>query len=197
MTARTASFSAAVRRFALPACLLTAAVVAACGDLSATTAQYANSEIEFYVYSLTGSPPPKPTALAVQSLNTTRPDGSLAFDVAFDLDAAGNVTLLPVKMIGLNVSGSRSVGIQKVAGAYGNITEAPKTGYTVDSVTVVRVGEPVVLQVQTAYCSTSYTPDIYAKMVVDSIAADGRIWARALVNTNCGFRQLLLGFPSF
>lgn len=197
MTSRNASIPAAVRRIARPACLLAAGLVAACGDPFAIKAQFANTEFSFYVYSLSGTPAPKPTALAVQSMNTTRPDGSLSFDVAFDLDAVGNITLLPVKMVGLNVSGSRNVGIQKVGGAYGSVTEAPKAGYTIDSVTVVRVGEPVVMQVQTGYCSTSITPDIYAKMVVDSIAADRRIWARALINTNCGFRQLLLGFPSF
>jgi hypothetical protein len=197
MPSRTASVSAAVRRAALPTCLVAAAAVAACGDPFAISAQFENREFDFYVYSLSGTPPPRPTALAIQSMNTTRPDGSLSFDVAFDLDAAGHITLLPVKMVGVNVSGSRNVGIQKVAGAYASITEAPKSGYTVDSVTVVRVGEPVVLQVQTAYCATSFTPDIYAKMVVDSIAADRRIWARALINSNCGFRQLLLGFPRF
>ena len=197
MNARIASFSAAARRVALPVILLSVAVAGACGDPFALKAQYQNAEINFVVYSLSGTPAPKPTALAVQTMSTTRPDGSLAFDVAFDRDSSGRITLLPVKLVALNVSGSRNVGIQKLTGAYGSITEAPKTGYTIDSVTVVRVGEPVALQVQSSACSVSLTPDIYAKMVIDSVTADGRLWARALVNTNCGFRQLTLGFPSF
>ncbi len=197
MTLRIASVSAVVRRVALPALLLVAGTVAACGDPFALKAQYENREFDFFVFPLSGTPSSYPSALAVAAMGTTRPDGSLSFDVAFDLNAAGDITLLPVKLVGVSTSGTRNVGIQKMTGTFESISEAPKTGYTIDSVTVVRVGQPVVLQVQSTICAASFQQNLYAKMVVDSIGADRRIWARSLISINCGFRQLVAGFPTF
>ena len=185
----------------MPGALLAFAVtVAACKDPLNIPGQSENGTQPFFVHALTGSPLITATAIAFPARAVAQVDGSYNFDVAFDIDANGNVILMPPELVGQNPAGNRLVGILRLTGSYDNITEAPLSGYTVDSVTVVSRGQPVVVQAQEPVCATSNpgAPYLYAKLVVDSVDVVGRgIYGRAMIGGDCGYRQLIPGIPSF
>jgi hypothetical protein len=177
-----------------------AAAVGACKDPLNFPGQSANGTQPFFVHALTGSPLITATAIAFPGRSVTRVDGNYNFDVAFDIDANGNVVLMPPELVGQNPAGNRLVGILKKTGSFDDITEAPFSGYTVDSVTVVSRGQPVVVQAQEPICATSNpgAPYLYAKIVIDSIDVVGRgIFGRAMIGGDCGYRQLIPGIPNF
>ena len=173
-------------------------LLAACGDLTKTTAQFTNENQPFFVHALSGSALPFTTALLMPTRTVTRVDGALSFDVAFDLNSAGDIVLLPVNTVGQGTSGGHAVGILKPGGAYENILEAPRTGYRVDSITVVKRGEAVIIQSQEPSCGFSISPYLHAKLVIDSVDVSGRaMFGRTTININCGFRSLKSGLPEF
>ncbi len=177
-----------------------AAIVGACDGPSTAMGQSEDADQAFFVHALTGSALDASTALTFPGRAVTRVDGTYEFDVAFDIDANGNVVLLPPEMVGQNPGGNRLVGIIKGIGTYDAITSAPTTGYTVDSVTVIGRGQAVAVQAQEPVCATSnpVAPYLYAKIVIDSIDVVGRgIYGRTMIGGDCGFRQLVAGFPSF
>jgi hypothetical protein len=188
------------RRF-IPGALVVYAVIAgACDGPSILPGNTENATQAFFVHALTGSPIATSTAIAFPGRAVTRVDGTFNFDVAFDIDRNGNVVLLPPELVGQNPGGNRLVGIITNIGSYDQIVEAPLKGYTVDSTTVVSRGQAVAVQAQEPICSTSNpaAPYLYAKMVVDSVDIVGRgIYGRAMIGGDCGYRQLIAGFPAF
>jgi hypothetical protein len=201
MISNTLRVRAGIRRRLLPGVIVAfAAAVGACKDPLNFPGQSANGTQPFFVHALTGSPLITATAIAFPGRSVTRVDGNYNFDVAFDIDANGNVVLMPPELVGQNPAGNRLVGILKKTGSFDDITEAPFSGYTVDSVTVVSRGQPVVVQAQEPICATSNpgAPYLYAKIVIDSIDVVGRgIFGRAMIGGDCGYRQLIPGIPNF
>jgi hypothetical protein len=180
--------------------LLCAVAMGACMGPNTIPGLSQNATQSFFVHALTGSPLGTSSALAFPARAVTRVDGTFNFDVAFDINAQGFVVLLPPELVGQNPAGNRLVGIITGLGSYDNITEAPFSGYTVDSVTVVHQGQAVAVQAQEPLCSTSNpaAPYLYAKIVVDSIDYAGRgIYGRVMIGGDCGYRQLIPGFPAF
>ena len=201
MNANTPHFQAVFpRRFVPVAMLVCAAIVGACDGPNVAPGQSENSTQPFFVHALSGSPLLTSTAISFPARAVTRVDGTFSFDVAFDIDASGNVVLLPPELVGQNPSGNRLVGIVKGIGSYDVITEAPLSGYTVDSVTVIARGQAVAVQAQEPLCLTSNpsAPYLYAKIVIDSVDIASRgIYGRAMIGGDCGYRQLIAGFPAF
>jgi hypothetical protein len=194
-------FFARIPRRLLPAGLVLCAIVAgACDGPTTTPGTTELGTQAFFVHALTGSSLSASTALSFPAEAVTRVDGGYTFDVAFDINADGNVVLLPPEMVGQNPAGNRLVGIISGIGTYDEITSAPLTGYTVDSVTVIGRGQAVAVQAQEPVClsSTPAAPYLYAKIVIDSIDVVGRgIYGRAMIGGDCGYRQLVAGFPAF
>jgi len=177
-----------------------AALAGGCTGITTVAGTTQNATQPFFVHALTGSPFAASTAIAFPGRAVTRVDGTFNFDVAFDINSAGFVVLLPPEIVGQNPTGNRLVGIITGIGTYDNITEAPLIGYTVDSVTVVRQGQAVAVQAQEPLCNTSNpaAPYLYAKIVIDSVDYVGRgIYGRAMIGGDCGYRQLIPGFPAF
>jgi hypothetical protein len=201
MTPKTLRFLSRIRRPSFVAGLvLAAAIVGACDGPSTTPGTTEDADQPFFVHALTGSALDGATAIAFPDRAVTRVDGTFSFDVAFDIDVNGNVVLLPPEMVGQNPAGNRLVGIIKGIGTYEDITSAPLTGYTVDSVTVIGRGQAVAVQAQEPVCTTGNpaAPYLYAKIVVDSIDLVGRgIYGRTMIGGDCGYRQLVAGFPAF
>jgi hypothetical protein len=201
MIANTLSFRAGIPRRLIPAVLLACAAVAgACDGPALPPGQTQNGTQTFFVHALSGSPFATATALVFPGRAVTRVDGTFGFDVAFDINSDGAVVLMPPELVGQNPAGNRLVGIRGGLGSYDNITEAPLGGYTVDSVTVVVRGQAVVVQAQEPLCSTSnpVAPYLYAKIVVDSVDLVNRaIYGRTMIGGDCGYRQLIPGFPAF
>jgi hypothetical protein len=201
MISNTVHFRAGILARLVPVALVMGAVgVGACNDnnLPAATTEVATQA--FFVHALTGSSGIAATALNFPARSVTRVDGTFGFDVAFDIDPAGNVILLPPEMVGQNPAGNRLVGIITGLGSYDAITAAPLSGYTVDSATVVGRGQAVAVQAQEPLCFTGnpLAPYLYAKIVVDSVDLVGRgIYGRTMIGGDCGYRQLIAGFPAF
>jgi hypothetical protein len=93
------------------------------------------------------------------------------------------------------------VGLQKVSGSFDTVLEAPKDGYETDSALVMAPGE--VVAVQSAHnfssdlCAYSISPNIYAKITVDSVNLASRtLYLRMGLDPNCGFRSLADGIPT-
>jgi hypothetical protein len=130
-----------------------------------------------------------------------RVDGSASFDVALDIDVAGNAIIYPVKLVVSSPGGSRVVGLQKVSGSFETLLEAPKDGYEADSGLVMTPGE--VVAVQSAHnfssdlCVFAVNPNIYAKITVDSVNLKSRtLYLRMGLDPNCGFRSFATGIPT-
>ena len=198
MTLKMFATPAFLTRLAAPAVLGCTMLLGACDNPTGNLAQLSNYESVFQVHAMTGSPLIYPTAFAIALRSPAHVDGAFAFDVAFDLNAAGQIVLLPVALVGQNPSGQRTVGIQVIPGGYDALTAAPKTGYNSDSVTVAKPGDAIAIQSTQIACQGRISPYLYAKLVIDSINLPSRtLYARTIVDINCGFRALTIGLPTF
>lgn len=173
---------------------------AACGDVTGLEATAANEFDTLSVFPLTGSSATTPTALNT-AFNTVTPIGpSGNFDVAFDLDAQRRVVLYPVKLIVQPLTGVNDVGLRKVAGTFESVERAPTGVYEVEGSLVIAVGEVAVVEAKRNrsgdICTFSISPNIYSKIVVDSVSTgSNKIWFRIVSNPNCGFRSFAAGLP--
>lgn len=190
-------FSKIVFAFAAPVAL----GLTACGDdnLFLSPASIENTVRSYSVFSLSGTSATLPAAYSYTTETLERPqilsNGATNFDVAFDLNSAGKVDLIPVRvLVPLPPAGAPAVGILKTEASFDAAVRAPDKGYVNDSTVSVGVGETVVLMLGGSGCV--YGDPYYAKLVIDSIvSSERRIVARSLVNRNCGYRSLTAGLP--
>jgi len=180
--------------------------LSACSDPTNLKASLATTVDSLSVFALSGTPPTYPSGIAILARQPVRVDGFGVdglpfFDVALDIDAAGNAIIYPVKLVVISPRGWRPVGLIKVAGVFDSVTDAPKTGYESDSSLVMAPGEVVV--VQSAHntsgdlCQLALSPNIYAKIAVDSIDIASRtLFLRLGLDPNCGFRSFVTGIPT-
>lgn len=191
------SFAPRPRR-ALLVVLATAFLAVACEDPFKVTASNPNIDATFELWALSGSPAAYPSGLLVPQATAVRLDAAGSFDLAFDIDPDGRVLVYPVSSVVSPLAGSRTIAFQRAPGIYNAIVEAPKAGWTSDTVFTVNEGQSFFAKVTTLYCQYDLRQDIYAKFIVDSvITAERRIKLSARVNPNCGFRSLLSGIPEF
>ncbi len=189
---------------ALSFCVLSAAAggVAACDDPIGLQAGIGTLTDTFTVFALSGTPSNVPVALSTTDRIAVRMADQLAFDVAFDIDASGSLKAFPVRQVvpfrviaGI-LQPTHRVGLQKATTTFDNLTRAPSGGYNYDSVTVVRAGETLVVEVQAAQCSFSFSPNLYTKIAIDSVFTGSRsIRIRTVHDPNCGFRSFKPGIP--
>jgi hypothetical protein len=180
-------------------------LLVACGNGSTLTqtATTENVSTQASVYALTGSAAELPAAYNMEGATFVRPvlqpNGTVNFQLAFDINADGKVVLLPVRKVTpqppFPPSGAPSIGLVRSTIPYDQITKAATSGYAFDSVTIASVGEAFYLQLPLAGCV--YGEPYYGKLVIDSVfVAERRIVARALTNRNCGgYRSLTTGLP--
>lgn len=191
-----------VRTLALGAAALVAGGISACDDPIGLQAGIGTLTDTFTVFALSGTPTAAPVALSTTDRIVVRISDQIAFDVAFDLDGSGAVTAYPVRLvvpfrvIGGLLQQTHRVGLQKSSTPFDELTRAPGGGYNYDSATVVRAGETLVVEVQAAQCSFSYSPNLYTKIAVDSVFPASRsIRIRTVHDPNCGFRSFKPGIP--
>lgn len=196
------------RRALAPLAAVAGMFVVACGgtDPFAPIANQTTQSAAFQVYALSTASSLLPTAMSLYAFQTARPavrsNLSLTFDVAFDVDGAGRVRLLPPKLLVAPQSAPLVTGFQIVANTtFDALTRAPNSGYQYDSATVVSPGQVVAVQTQGAASAgvrcAIQTP-MYAKLVVDSVRpAQGTsaVFFKVRVDQNCGFRSLEEGLP--
>ena len=187
------------RKFAL-AIVASASILTACGDPQSLQASLSTVQDVYTVFALTGTPAAYPSGINTYFRSAVRVDGNANFDVAFDLNDAGDVVIYPVQKVVSSLGGTRRVGLRKVSGAFDTVLEAPSGTYA-DSVLVAKKGDVVVLQAQRNgqgdACQFDFSPYIYTKMLVDSIAPATRtIVVQTVLDPNCGFRSFEAGIPS-
>jgi hypothetical protein len=148
------------------------------------------------VVALSGTSAEAPSGVRLITHESRVPDFSEQFDFALDIDGSGNVVVYPrarvvtcssICQLGVRVIRSDSVKFE-------DLFDAPKSGYTYDSVTTVPVGATAVFVSKEVLCQPSNisTYDMYAKMIVDSVrASDRSIFLRLVSDPNCGFRGLV------
>jgi hypothetical protein len=188
-------------RLALLATMCVVIVLNACGDVTNLKATLPTMVDTLYVWALSGTPPTYPSGVSIVARQPVRVDGFAQFDIAFDINSSGNAVIYPVKLVVSTPGGSRPVGMQKVAGTFETVTEAPKTGYETDSALVMARRDVVVLETNHNasgdICQFQISPQLYAKVTVDSVNLSARtVFLRMAFDPNCGFRSFAVGIPT-
>jgi hypothetical protein len=189
-------------RLALLAMLLTVAGLGACRDPLELQARLETSTDTLTVYALSSTPPNYPNALSIIARATVPVSGFGGFDIAFDIDASGSAVLHAARRVVTSGPFVPQVGLQKVAAPFEAVVEAPRTGYKVDSTVTASAGEVVVVEAvhnngSQDLCTFSLSPNVYAKISVDTIfVATRTIKFRLGLDPNCGFRSFAPGIPT-
>lgn len=171
-----------------------ASAAVACGDPTRPKAIYTSFLTKYELYAFTGAPATAPTAISFLG-GAVKADASYAFDVLLDLNASGQVVVYPVRAIGGGLAGTlKRVGLQPVTGSFESVREVPKTGYDTLAARTIAPGAVLAVELQDfTICYASLNgPSLFAKFVVDSVQLPvRRIFARSVVDPNCGYRQVL------
>ncbi len=189
-----------VRPFPAAFLLLSAVVIAAlgCGDPTKPAATITIPSDTLVAFSINHSLAQQPSAFDLATNLLVVPDGTLAFDIVFDLDPAGRPIIFPAKLIGTVLGSPRIVGIQNMDQSFESITIAEHSGYNFNDPDTVSVGTvfEVVSQNGTACVAVSITSQqaLYSKFVIDSVdVPTGRVFFRAVVDPNCDYDTLVPG----
>jgi hypothetical protein len=170
----------------------------ACGDFTGVPASLPTLTDSGTVYALNGAPPNAPTALHVFSGQLLPATAAFVFDVAFDLDTAGHVLIIPQRVVATGLSSSHTVGLQRVATDFDALASAPKNGYHADTTLITAPGQVVAIQSSDPNaCGISLTGStLYAKLVVTAIDVVSKtLSVRFAVDPNCGFFSFAAGLP--
>lgn len=196
----------AARRFPTrPRALLLSVALAAtmgCGDDDGIVgiATTLNTARTVSVFALSGTPPALPAGYYFVTESLVRPQllssGGVNFEMAFDLNSDGRVSLIPAKVIVPEAPiAAPSIGIQQSSVPFEQLARAPDRGYVYDSTFTGQVGDTFVLQLLVSGCT--FGSPLFAKVSIDSIhVAERRIVFSSMVNRNCGFRGLTAGLPT-
>jgi hypothetical protein len=190
-------FSAKKRIATVLAASAVAVVAVACKSLTGVPASLSTVADSGIVYAINGAPSGAPTAVHMFTGSRTTADASFFFDIAFDIDASGNITLLPQRTVASGLTSTHGVGLQKSTQAYADIHEAVKSGYRADTAMVVNTNQTVLVQVQDPACAVSITgTSIYGKLVVLSVDKAARtLQVQLTADPNCGFLSFDPGVP--
>ncbi|HEU4996995.1 MAG TPA: hypothetical protein VFT29_19390 [Gemmatimonadaceae bacterium] len=186
-----------VRLLALLVAASAVVAVTGCDNSTGIQAQFSNTDSKPQLFTLNGSPTSLPTAIILRGVVPTIPDANFNFDLAFDINGAGEVVVYTVKAVASQVAATHQVGLQATTQSFDAATRAPTSGFTFDSSMVLPVGQTVFVQATDVNCATSFLgPTIRAKMVVDSVKPESRtMFLHILSNPNCGFKSLVTGEP--
>ena len=172
-----------------------AAVVAACDDPVAPGLRPTNTDT-LLVFAVTGSSLSSQTAINIGEGTLVRAAGDFGFDVAFDINAAGNAVLIPVRVYGGSFTSQKTVGLQKARGTFESVTRAPESGYNYDSTLVLAPGETAVVETVTDACAFDFLKVMYAKIGLIAVDVPSRrLRIQVTVDPNCGYRSFSPGVP--
>ena len=177
------------------------AAASACGDATGIRASFQNRETPLTVYAVNGTAQTLPAGILIRAPELAFVDSRWAFDIAFDMDAAGNVTVYTVRAMASEVfDGVSRIGLRTDTLPYASVAKAPGSGFTYDSLLTLPIGRTLIVDKLDGTCSqfggAFLGYNIRAKMVIDSVdAAARKIYVKMLSNPNCGFRSLLPGLP--
>jgi hypothetical protein len=176
----------------------TAAIgTAACDDPFAPRATAEVRTDSFVVYAVSGTPVNVPAAFNIVFFTPLRLEPTYGFDLVFDIDPAGKVVLIPVRLVGGAVTAGRHVGLQKINVAYDEVTQAPSDGYNPDTTLSLGVSEGAIVELHSNICEFQTSQLLYSKLQISAIDPVSRTIAfRITYDPNCGFRSFLPGVPN-
>jgi hypothetical protein len=185
-------------RVAWVAVVAVATLAVACGDLTRPKASTPTLELDYSVFSLTGTPVGATNAINFFA-GPARVDAAFGFDIALDLDPTGKILVYPVRAVAGPLAGTipTRVGLQKVPGTFESVRSAPNSGVydtiTVQTIEPRQVVAAEILQQTSLACVYSLQGSAqYAKFVVDSVDLPSRkLFVRHVIDGNCGFRELV------
>lgn len=185
------------RRLAILVSAVATVAAAGCEDPFAPRATTQVRTDSFIVYSVSKTPVNAPAAFNIVFFTTLRLEPTYGFDIVFDIDDAGKVTIIPVKLVGGAVTAARQVGLQKITGPYDQMTRAPTSGYQYDSTLTLGIGDAALVELRTDVCQFQTSQLVYAKLQIKAIDTVSRtIVFRITYDPNCGFRSFLPGVPT-
>lgn len=188
---------AAGRRILLVLGATAAIGTAACDNPFAPRATTSVRTDSFVVYAVSETPVNVPAAFNIVFFTPLRLEPTYGFDLAFDIDEVGKVVLIPVRLVGGAVTAGRRVGLQRITGAYEEMTRAPTAGYQYDSTLTLDIGEAALVELQTDVCQFQTSQLVYAKLQIKTVDPVTRtIVFRITYDPNCGFRSFLPGVPT-
>ncbi len=176
--------------------LLFAAILAACSnntDLPEPTD--ANIIDTTTVWALDGTAVTDPSGFSIPDRTAVRTDQSAAFDFVFNIDNSGKAVFLPIDLLGLGSVSGLNPGLYITPTPFDSIKSAV-TGdmYVFDDTVDVVVGSSYFVRSRVV-CTTLAVPQ-YGKIEVLSVdPVEKSMVFRYLVNNNCGYLSLELGFP--
>lgn len=172
-----------------------ALALSACNDPNAVDASIPTIADTLVVFAVNGTAPAAPSAWNAVTGALSRTNGVFAWDIAFDIDDAGDARIMPLSSIAGPFS-PRIVGVQRLSVAFDQLGRAPSSGYVLDSVFTVEAGDGVVIRINAEVCQLGFSPYRYAKVVVDSVHLSTRqLYIRTVRDPNCGFRSFEPGVP--
>jgi hypothetical protein len=188
------------RLFVATLAVTAVAALAACEKLTSVDASFDNTiDSAAVFYTVNNSPAGTATAINLFTGDRYRADETFAYDIAFDLDPAHHVLIIPARALATGLSAPYSVGLQKMTGvSFAQLTDAPKSGYVVDSVLSVTQGSVVAIESHdAARCGFAIKGSSYfSKLVVTAVdTVNRKISTVLVVNRNCGFHSFALGKP--
>ncbi len=148
------------------------------------------------LYALRGTPLTVPSAFDIVYGQSARTDRGEVFDFAFDIDAAGSPLILPAGVLGL----APEAGILLSQESFQAIERAPDKDYTADSTFTISTGDVFIGRSRNSSVLCIYLGALprYGKFHVLALDAQERsVTLEFLVNSNCGFRSLEPGIPTF
>jgi hypothetical protein len=182
------------RRSRLIPLLLTAALPAACGDpVNLNPPSTPNVVDTVQLHALRGTAVALPSGFDVPTRSATRTDAP-DFDFAFDISDAGAALVYPAGALGL----SPDPGLLRVSDTFEGVETAPTEGYVSSSALELAVNDVFVARSRPAAVGCTFTGALprYGKFRVLAVDAVARsVMLEALVNQNCGYRDLLPGLP--
>jgi hypothetical protein len=174
------------------------AVATSCGDPTAIKAQFPTGDDTLEVFAINGTSGTLPSAVDTRRGIAVRVSSSFTFDVAWDINAAGEAVAITPRMVGNELTGARRVGLLLAAPPFEGIVRAPSGGYKYDSLLVVPLDKVLLVDALDPSCSTFSIlgQNIRSKIKVDSVIPSRKaIYLRIVSNPNCGFRDLGPGVP--
>jgi hypothetical protein len=180
--------------------LLSAAALAAvgCGNPNKPAAQIPIAYDTLTAYSLAMADPTQPTAFDIATNALLIPDGTLSFDIAFNVEGS-NVVIYPAKLVVTAAGAPRVIGLQIIHNIpFESIDIAAHNGYEFNDSLLVAPGQifEVVSQNTSACQPINITSQelVYGKFQVDSIdQSSGLIHFRAVIDQNCDYDTLVPG----
>jgi len=170
---------------------------AACGDsIGLPPATIPNWVDTMTFAAIQNTPIPDASALDILTATKTRTDQGQPFDLMFDIDSTGTAMMIPAGLL----SFTAEAGWRTTTQEFSAITNAPTEDYAADAVLVLAVGDVFFARSRTSStgCEILGTAlSRYGKFHVLALDTQERtVTLETMVDLNCGYRGLEIGFPT-